>query len=452
MACRRACTSPAPVSRRPAALIASTCACERSKAQTSTSSSVARLAANSEPTAPQPTMQILMGQCLPEWAAGVPAGRRARGSENSRPPGDARRPQDQHRSHDDAEDDERRALRQIELEADVDAALGLAQERVQRAHDERAEHRAPEARGAAEDEHRERQERQLEVDRIGRDRAEDVHVEPAREAGERARERERPEPLAVHVDADRLGRRRVLARGAQHAPEAAALVGVGDADDDRARRSRAGAAPSDSGISESVVAPGPIFVHSRRMLCVISSTANVAMPAARPESRISGRPSTSASTPPTSAASTSEGTLPSVWSRRIGKSSGSTPDFDSTGIVITPDGEAADGDEADLPEREHARVADEDVDGDDHRDRDDRAQEVLLVGERDLRAEQPDEHDEHASGRAARARCAPRSYAIDHRGAPAHEQPGRAQQQHEDHERHHDRRQVDRCCPSAGRR
>ena len=90
-------------------------------------------------------------------------------------------------------------------------------------------------------------------------------------------------------------------------------------------------------MSESVVAPGPIFVHSRRMLCVISSTANVAMPAARPERRISGSPSTSASTPPTSAASTSEGTMPSVWSRRIGKSSGSTPDFDSTGIVITPE-------------------------------------------------------------------------------------------------------------------
>ena len=29
--------------------------------------------------------------------------------------------------------------------------------------------------------------------------------------------------------------------------------------------------------------------------------------------------------------------MPSVWSRRIGKSSGSTPDFDSTGIVITPE-------------------------------------------------------------------------------------------------------------------
>ena len=37
-------------------------------------------------------------------------------------------------------------------------------------------------------------------------------------------------------------------------------------------------APVVSGTSESVVAPGPIFVHCWRMLCVISSSANVAMP------------------------------------------------------------------------------------------------------------------------------------------------------------------------------
>ena len=204
------------------------------------------------------------------------------------------------------------------------------------------------------------------------------------------------------------------------------------------------AGPDDSGMSESVVAPGPIFVHSRRTLCVISSTASVAMPAASPESRISGMPSTSASRPPTSAASTSDGMLPSVWSRRIGKRSGSTPDFDSTGIVITPDGEAAHRHEADLPEREHARVADEDVDGDDHRDRDERVEEVELVGERDLRGDEPDEHDEqHRPEQLDQTRGGCGSYAVDHRGAPAHEQPGRAQQQHEDHEREHDRRQVD---------
>ena len=55
----RATTSPAPLRRRPSRLIASTCSRERSYAHTSTSSSCARFAANSEPTAPQPTTQIL---------------------------------------------------------------------------------------------------------------------------------------------------------------------------------------------------------------------------------------------------------------------------------------------------------------------------------------------------------------------------------------------------------
>src|SRR6266542_3289925 len=52
--------SPAPESRRPCSLIASTCSTQRSYAQTSTSSSCARLAAKIEPTAPQPTTAILM--------------------------------------------------------------------------------------------------------------------------------------------------------------------------------------------------------------------------------------------------------------------------------------------------------------------------------------------------------------------------------------------------------
>ena len=95
-----------------------------------------------------------------------------------------------------------------------------------------------------------------------------------------------------------------------------------------------------SGTSESVVAPGPIFVHSRRRLCVISSTANVAMPAASPESRISGTPTRNANVAPTRAASTSEGRMPIVWSRSSGKRSGRTPCFDSSGTVITPEANA----------------------------------------------------------------------------------------------------------------
>ena len=69
---------------------------------------------------------------------------------------------------------------------------------------------------------------------------------------------------------------------------------------------------------------------------MISSTAKVAIPAASPDRRISGRPTSSAKTPPTAAASASEATLPIVCSRSSGKSSGSTPVFDSSGTVITP--------------------------------------------------------------------------------------------------------------------
>ena len=60
-----------------------------------------------------------------------------------------------------------------------------------------------------------------------------------------------------------------------------------------------------------------------------------------------------------------------------------------------PRGEPADGHEADLPERQHARVADEDVDRHDHRDRDDRIEEIELVGEREPRADEADDDDEH---------------------------------------------------------
>ena len=74
---------------------------------------------------------------------------------------------------------------------------------------------------------------------LGRDRAELVHEQAAGEAGERAADHERVEPLAVDVDARRLRRLRVLARRPQLAPEAASLVGEGDDDrDQRARHQR----------------------------------------------------------------------------------------------------------------------------------------------------------------------------------------------------------------------
>ena len=66
-----------------------TCSSARSYAQTSTSSSCARFAANSDPTAPQPTTQTLTGPSL--------------GSAKLPPAGEPRRAQDQHERHDRAE-------------------------------------------------------------------------------------------------------------------------------------------------------------------------------------------------------------------------------------------------------------------------------------------------------------------------------------------------------------
>ena len=72
------------------------------------------------------------------------------------------------------------------------------------------------------------------------------------------------------------------------------------------------------------------------MLFVISSTANVAMPAARPESRINGRPTRSANAAPTPAASASDVTFPTfVWTRKCA-SPGMIAVFWSGGTVSTP--------------------------------------------------------------------------------------------------------------------
>ena len=69
---------------------------------------------------------------------------------------------------------------------------------------------------------------------------------------------------------------------------------------------------------------------------MISSTANVAMPAASPESRISGKPTTTAAMPPTTAARISDGTLPTVrWSRKPA-SPGMIAGFSARGTESTP--------------------------------------------------------------------------------------------------------------------
>ena len=73
---------------------------------------------------------------------------------------------------------------------------------------------------------------------------------------------------------------------------------------------------------------------------MISSTAKVAMPAASPERRIRASPARSAKTPPTAAATRSEGTLPTVVSRRKPARFGIVAGFSSLGTASTPAAQA----------------------------------------------------------------------------------------------------------------
>src|SRR4029450_7143540 len=81
--------------------------------------------------------------------------------------------------------------------------------------------------------------------------------------------------------------------------------------------------------------------------------------------------------------------------------------------------ERAEGNEADLPEREHAGTADEDVDRDDDRDGRQRVQEVDLVGAGDERRTDPNDDDQqHRRGQRD-----PRVQASAHTRAPTAERP-----------------------------
>ena len=135
---------------------------------------------------------------------------------------------------------------------------------------------------------------------------------------------------------------------------------------------------------------------------MISSTAKVAIPAASPDRRISGRPTRNAKTPPTAAASSERG---DVADRVVAQQREEVGQH--AGLRLERHGhharcERADRDEADLAEREHARAADEDVDRDDDRDGDERVQEVDLVRARDEGRADPDERRPARPGRAAR--------------------------------------------------
>ena len=83
-------------------------------------------------------------------------------------------------------------------------------------------------------------------------------------------------------------------------------------------------------------AAGPIRSQFRSTLWVTSSTANVAMPAASPERRMSGMPTRNAYSPPTTAAMTSVRAFPTCAPAIHGKRSGLTADsFSSSGSEVS---------------------------------------------------------------------------------------------------------------------
>ena len=176
---------------------------------------------------------------------------------------------------------------------------------------------------------------------------------------------------------------------------------------------------------------------------MISSTAKVAMPAASPERRISGSPTRSAidaADPRCEERATA--CCRSSWSRRNGNRY-----LHDRRLLRDRHGEHAGGpgahrDEADVAEREHAGVADEDVDRDDDRDRDERVDEVDL-GRASRRCVPSSAATTTSSGgrrRAGRAR-GPLIRAPPAR-PPRANSPFGPDEQHEDDEAEDERRQV----------
>ena len=105
----------------------------------------------------------------------------------------------------------------------MDAALGLGEERVDGADGQGSDDGAPEAGRAADHEHRQREEGEVQIDGLGI-YGKQVDVEAAREPGQRARQHERDQPLAIHGHPNRARRRGVFARRAQQPAEPAASV------------------------------------------------------------------------------------------------------------------------------------------------------------------------------------------------------------------------------------
>ena len=158
---------------------------------------------------------------------------------------------------------------------------------------------------------------------------------------------------------------------------------------------------------------------------MISSTANVAIPAASPDSRISGSPTTTAKRPPTRVATTRRGRVPDRMvaqnRKQVGKHSRLRLERDGQHAG----GEGADCDEADLAEREHARSCR-------RRRRSRRRSRPRRArsgsGSRSSARRTSSRSRRGRRGvpaRAASPTCRAVSYALHQRGLPAREEPGR---------------------------
>src|SRR5581483_11472776 len=206
----------------------------------------------------------------------------------------------------------------------------------------------------------------------------EVHLEAAGEADDGRGEHEREQALPVHRDAGRGRGGRVFARRAQHPPEPRALVGERDADRDErpqgslpdARRLRHRRERVQPRADLLVVAQHVVHDLEHRERRDPGSEAGETHQREAHHDRERG----------TCRRGECEGRH--VAHGRVAEEAGEVRH--DRGLLARRHREHArrpcsDGEEADVPEREDARVADEDVETDDDRDVDERVDEVRLV-------------------------------------------------------------------------
>ena len=260
------------------------------------------------------------------------------------------------------------------------------EEGVDAVHGERADDRAEQASGASDDEHRQRDERQIEIQVVRRERLQ-VDVEAAGEAREPAREREREQPLPVDRDPGRRCRRRILTGRTQHPAEARALVGVGHGYADQGADRRL-PDPGRRGNRGEVVQGRAdetlVIEHVVRDL-EHGERRDTGGEAREPHQRQPDRERERA----TDGGSKRE--RRDVADIRLQQEVGQAR-HDLQLLTLRHREHArrpgADCDEADLPERDDTRVADEHVEPHDDRDLDERVDEIRLEIARDLERQQ----------------------------------------------------------------